>query len=717
MSDNEEIVAEFLVESHENLDQLDRDMLVLEADPTRVELLAGIFRTIHTIKGTCGFLEFHRLESLTHAAENLLSRLRDREIGVSPPVVSVLLSSFDAVRQILRNIELEHNEGPNDYAELRQQLKEHSSGGVATATTTSTAPAAGRAAPAPRSSEAVAIPAAATDATVRVSVDLLDRLMNLVGELVLSRNQILSQHVGRDEMAFHAAVQRLNLITSELQEGVMKTRMQPIGNLWNKLPRIVRDLAVACGKQARIELHGKETELDKTILEAIKDPLTHIVRNSVDHGIETPEIRTQRGKPAEGVLQLRAFHEGGQVNIEVKDDGGGIDTERVRRKALERGLIGADQPLSERELLGLIFSPGFSTAEAVTNVSGRGVGMDVVKTNIERIGGQIDLQSCVGEGTTITIKIPLTLAIIPALTVSCRGGRYAIPQVSLTELVRVERGGGARGIEWLQGAPVYRLRGRLLPLVFLDRLLELTPTVEEPDSYNIVVLQADGQLFGLVVEQINDTQEIVVKPLSPWLKAADVFAGATIMGDGRVALILDVAGIGERADAVTPGAVTGRVVEQDNANSRATEPTTLLLFSAGDARRLALPLSQVARLEEIACRRIEWAGPQPVVQYRQQIMPLVLLSGHFGPDGVDPLSRDTVHVVVYTDAGRTIGLVVDRILDVVEQRLSLQRMVGRCGVLGTTVVQGRVTELVDASALAQSTLETFFADPVLAVGA
>ena len=387
---------------------------------------------------------------------------------------------------------------------------------------------------------------AVADANIRVGVGLLDKLMDLVGELVLTRNQILQFNTEREDAALNATSQRLNLITSELQEGVMKTRMQPIGMVWNKLPRVVRDMAVSLGKQIRLEMDGADTELDRTIIEAIKDPLVHLVRNSCDHGIEPPEIRVQAGKPAQGRLSLRAYHEGGQVNIEIGDDGAGIDVARVKQKAIEKGLLRSEQveKLSDREVLNLIFLPGFSTAQIVTNVSGRGVGMDVVKSNIEKIGGVVDVFSRPGEGTTVKLKIPLTLAIIPGLVITSGGERFVIPQVSLLELVRLEGDSSEKRIEHVHGTPVYRRRGSLLPVAYLNEVLGLK-SAERAEAVSMVVLQAEDRQFGLVVDGINDTQEIVVKPLGKQLKGITVYAGATIMGDGRVALILDVLGIGQ----------------------------------------------------------------------------------------------------------------------------------------------------------------------------
>jgi two-component system chemotaxis sensor kinase CheA len=553
--------------------------------------------------------------------------------------------------------------------------------------------------------------AAVADTNIRVDVGLLDKLMNLVGELVLARNQILQFNATQNDPNFLSTTQRLNLITTELQEGVMKTRMQPIGNVWNRFPRVVRDLAVTCGKEVRLEMEGTETELDKTIIEAIKDPLTHIVRNSVDHGIEKSEVRIAAGKPAEGTLLLRAFHEGGQVNIEIIDDGAGVNTERVKAKAVERGLVSREQAarMSEREAIHLLFLPGFSTAEKVTNVSGRGVGMDVVKTNIEKIGGMVDLQSQLGVGTTLKIKIPLTLAIIPALIVSSGRDRFAIPQVSLLELVRLDGEQAKKGIEYIHGVPVYRLRGNLLPLVHLHHELgdeRLTGSLQV-DVINIVVLQADERQFGLVVDGINDTEEIVVKPLGKVLKNIPVFAGATIMGDGRVALILDVLGIAQRAGVVSE--VRDRSLADHAAKSaeRVSDQQTLLLLAMGNGRRGAIPLSMVARLEEIPLGDLEQADGREVVQYRGQILPIVRLSNVLGV-GMSTETADPMQVVVYTEGERSVGLVVDRVLDIVETSLEVHRSTRHDGIVASAVIQQRVTDLLDVQGIIRSADPNFY---------
>ncbi|MGO8815918.1 MAG: chemotaxis protein CheW [Terriglobia bacterium] len=795
MGDMDDIIREFLVESNENLDQLDRDLVTLEKDPTAREVLASIFRTIHTIKGTTGFLGFSRLESVAHVGENLLSSLRDGRLLLNAEITSALLAMVDAVRQMLVSIETTGQEGDGNYGSLIETLTSLQGGEKKAPPTAECAPASppalvppapelnpepANSAPIPPLGEilvkagqansemvdealklqhegddrhlgeillekgavkpaavqealqvqAEARASALSDSNIRVDVGLLDKLMNLVGELVLARNQILQFSSTQQGTSFLNTSQRLNLITTELQEGVMKTRMQPIGNIWSKFPRVVRDLATSCGKQVSIEMEGKETELDKTIIESIKDPLTHLVRNAIDHGIESPERRQAAGKPSEGRLFLRAFHEGGQVNIEISDDGAGIDLDRVKQKALEKGLLASDQAarLSDRELLNLLFLPGFSTAEKVTNVSGRGVGMDVVKTNIEKIGGTVDIQNRVGHGTTVKIKIPLTLAIIPALVVTSGGDRYAIPQVSLLELVRLEGDQARKGIEMIHGAPVYRLRGNLLPLVNLNHELGVEETnaghhLSEQNSVNIVVLQADDRHFGLVVDDINDTEEIVVKPLGKQLKGIPTFAGATIMGDGEVALILDVLGVAQLANVVSE--VRDRSVGEKSAETEARrdDGESLLLLRGPDDGRMAMPLSLVARLEEFARSAVEKAGGRHVVQYRGKILPLIHLSSALAERRQEarisgsPLAEaedEKIRVVVYTDQGRSVGLVVDRILDIAHEAVKTQKNSGRPGTLGTLVVQGRVTELLDLKGIIQTADPNFFNETVSA---
>ncbi len=887
MSDTE-IIREFLVESYENLDRLDRDLIALEKDPGNRETLASVFRTIHTIKGTSGFLAFNQLEAVTHVGESLLARLRDGLLSMSPEITTALLAMVDAVRQMLASIEAGGKEGERNDQELIASLTRLLQNDEKPKAASQAAPSKSEI---PTNDSPQAVPnlgnilisrgtakisevcdaveqqqagdprhvgeilvekgavkpqdvvdalnaqqqarGSASDSTIRVDVSQLDRLMNRMGELVLLRNQIVQFTNSSEDTDLIKTSQRLNLLTTELQEGVMKTRMQPIDNIWSKFPRTVRDVAVGCGKQVHIEMEGKDTELDKTIIEAIKDPLTHLVRNAVDHGIETPEVRRAAGKDPEGRLFLRAFHEGGQVNIEITDDGAGLDYEKIRNKAVQKALITADQAarMTEREVTNLIFLPGFSTAEKVTNVSGRGVGMDVVKTNIEKIGGTVDVQSKPRQGSTVRMKIPLTLAIIPALIVSTGGDRYAIPQVSLLELVRLEGEQARKGIELVNGAPVHRLRGRLLPLVYLNRELKvdaqgqdrepktatfssgealdfaqardkherwidrltqvldfkITMTVEqagsptecalgkwlysaglknygsiaemqaleathkhfhelirevvalaaqgnqsqaerefskvkplskqiiellsvaekkvhESQNANIVVLRADDRQFGLVVDEINDTEEIVVKPLSKQLKSINTYAGATIMGDGKVALILDVLGLAQRANVVSEvrdRAVTDKEEKQSLAAADSNQRSAVLLFQYGENGRMAIDLGLVARLEEFPCDTVEVAADQEVVQYRGKIMPLVRVSEVLESKRrkVSEKVQESLHVVVYADQGRSVGLVVDRILDIVEESFVMQRQSGRKGVMGSAVIQKRVTDILDVPGL------------------
>ena len=809
MNDADDIVKEFLVESYENLDRLDRDLVMLEKSPNDREILASVFRTIHTIKGTSGFLAFNKLGAVTHVGESLLGRLRDGQLTLDREITTALLTMVDAVRQMLTSIETSGVEGERDDSALiarltllqradppgktagKAQAKIPEPGELKAAAATAGAGAlpveasvkvakpsasprpspspspklaqveAGAIAesnpkpaepPSPSSSDVgdgqkmqAARAQGAGDSTIRLDVSLLDHLMNLVGELVLARNQILQCANRTEESSLLAASQRLNLITTELQGGVMKTRMQPIGNIWSKLPRTVRDLALDCGKQVRVEMEGQETELDKTLVEAIKDPLTHLVRNSVDHGIERPEVREAAGKNPEGLLSLRAFHEGGQVNIEIIDDGAGLDQERIRNKALEKGLITAEQAghMTDREIVNLILLPGFSTAEKLTKVSGRGVGMDVVKTHIERIGGTIDVQSKPGKGVMVRMKIPLTLAIIPALIVTSAGERYAIPQVSLLELVGLDGDQSSKGIETIHGAPVYRLRGRLLPLVHLKTALHLedaklenaktmTKTKTKADGgatlaensaastlentmstasgskrVNIVVLEADGRQFGLVVDEINDTEEIVVKPLSKHLKDIAVYAGATIMGDGKVALILDVLGLAHGSSILSEGREHGISQELEAQETAEGAKQKLVLFAGLAGARMAVPLNLLARLENIPGSQVERSGNRWVAQYRGQILPLIRVSHALEerrrvPPPKDALSlptTDMLQVLVLEDEHQAFGLVVNQILDIVESTLEPKSPSTRAGVLHCCVIAERVTELLDVPAV------------------
>lgn len=756
----DELTKDFLVESNENLDRLDNELVKLETDPSSQELLSSVFRTIHTIKGSCGFLGFGKLERVAHAAENLLSRLRDRKLSLTPEITSGLLAVVDAIRIMLGRIETTGRDGEESCLQLIQAvtaLQDSQQRGKAKNSTKSpikeaakppaavpsekdsappkAEPAAAREGRQFNRSDAAAQPDApsedaasaqrfqegtkgcgATAETIRVDVHLLDRLVNLVGELVLTRNQITQYSARQSDPSLMNLAQQLNLLTSELQQEVMRTRTQPISNVFDKLPRVVRDVATAKGKQVLIEMEGKETELDRSLLEAIKDPLTHVVRNSVDHGIEPPEQRAARSKRPEGHLKLLAKHEGGQVLIEISDDGAGIDTTRVKNKAIERGIVSAQQAvrMSEQEILNLVFLPGFSTAEKVTNLSGRGVGMDVVRTNIERVNGAVDLQSFSGKGTTIKIKIPLTLAIVRAVIVQSCGKRFAISQVNIRELVRVEADRVQMKIESAHGVPVYRTRGRLLPLVYLGEELRLAGFSREgigEKPANIVVLQANERPFGLVVDEINDSEEIVVKPLGKQLRGLKVFAGATIMGDGKVALILDVVGLSQVAGILSEASeralAEGTTQLLESKAQETSDLQTFLLFTGPDDSRMALPLNLVSRLEEFPSSQVERSGGEWVIQYRGKILPLLRLdmvleerrTRRRHPN--TKIGPELLQVLVCHHDGRTIGVVVERILDIVGDRGDARSPSTREGVRCAVVIHERITELIDLPVLEQ----------------
>ncbi len=719
----DDLLAEFLTESAESIAEVDSALVKLERAPDDQATLSLIFRLVHTIKGTCGFLGLPRLERVAHAAENVLGQVRDGQLVVSAGLISPVLAAIDSIKTILNHLSTTGAEPAGEDTAIIAALDRLLAGAsdheapaavaddpfddlplpvpmIAETPAASSAPMPVVASPAPNPPAPAPSQAAAEHAeppaaaqTIRVGVDVLEHLMTLVSELVLARNQLLQLARG-EENPFAAPLQRLSHITSDLQEGVMKTRMQPIGHAWNKLPRLIRDLAHDLDKKIELVMLGQETELDRQVLELIRDPLTHMVRNSGDHGLESTARRKELGKPETGRVTLNAFHEGGHIVIEIADDGAGLDVARIRAKAASQGLATEAElaVMPDAQLHRFIFHAGFSTAAAITAVSGRGVGMDVVRTNVERIGGVIDLRSVPGEGTTFTIKIPLTLAIVSALIVQSRGERFAIPQLSVVELVRVEAagspGGAGRTIEHIDGTPVLRLRDRLLPLIELHTLLHLDPDDAPPERTTIVVVVAVGSAtLGIVVDRVFDTEEIVVKPVAPVLRHITMFSGNTILGDGSVIMILDPNGIA-RASGVGGGR-EGRAVQAGPAAQNSTDTTAMLLFRAGPGAPKAVPLELVARLEDIARERIETAGGLPVTQYRGRLMPLLAM------DGVEIGAHATQPVLVFSNAGRTMGMMVDEIVDVVQDKLSVEIGCGRTGLLGTAVIAGQATDVVD----------------------
>ena len=727
----DELTREFLIESQEGLDRMERCLTELEERPDDAGLIGDIFRSVHTIKGTTGFLGFKRLEKLAHSGENPLGLLREGKLRADGPITTGLLELLDGLRVILRNIETQDSEGDDQDVALIGRLEElqapamqaRAAVGKAAASAAKEAAKAPAVplAPAPSAAanepaQEVAIPAekpaaekaaveaepepgkprtqaagSAAESTLRVDVTLLNRMMNLVGELVLTRNQVLQATAADPNLTLLS--RRLDMVTADLRESVMRARMQPVSNIFSKMPRIVRDLSQSLGRKVRLQMEGQETELDKSLLEAIKDPLTHAVRNSLDHGIEPPDVRIAAGKDPEGTLRLRAVQEGSHVVIEVSDDGAGIGVERVRAKALERGLITAERAslLGERELLQLIFLPGFSTAAAVTNVSGRGVGMDVVKTNVEKIGGKVEIESRPGKGTTLKLRIPLTLAIIPALIVHSMKQSFALPQGALSELVHVPPEQAEASIEWMEGAPLYRLRGQLLPLVFLDRLL--MPKADhkastERDNF-IAVLNADGRQFGLVVDGLADPEEIVVKPLSTVLKNIGLYSGATVLGNADLALILDPGSIALRAG-VTMSASEEKGREAE-AESEAAKSMEYLLVEVAD-RQAAVPLVDVLRIEQLKVSRIEYIGYRPVLNFEGQLLPVEDSGGVLAAVAGDPEAQ--VIVVVCREGNRHVGIAVSHVLDVAAGGdLFEAGTSARAG--GVTLLKSRVTGVVN----------------------
>ncbi|WP_441232115.1 hybrid sensor histidine kinase/response regulator [Tardiphaga sp. 215_C5_N2_1] len=754
----DDLLREFLTETNESLDTVDNQLVRFEQDPNNAKILDNIFRLVHTIKGTCGFLGLPRLEALAHAAETLMGKFRDG-MPVTGEAVTLILTTIDRIKEILGQLEATEAEPEGVDEDLIGELHHMVEKGMESMTESAPpiapeapvaaepaplivptlerelrpgevsleelerafqetaievappAAAAPVAPPAPVAEKPAAPKAAApkpaakktavevdqpeadkvANQSIRVNVDTLEHLMTMVSELVLTRNQLLEISRRHEDTEFKVPLQRLSTVTAELQDGVMKTRMQPIGNAWQKLPRIVRDLAGELGKQIELEMHGADTELDRQVLDLIKDPLTHMVRNSADHGLETPAERAAEGKPEQGTIRLSAYHEGGHILICIADNGRGLNTERIKAKAISNGLATeADiEKMSEAQIHKFIFAPGFSTAAAITSVSGRGVGMDVVRTNIDQIGGTIDIKSVAGEGSSVTIKIPLTLAIVSALIVEAGGDRFAIPQLAVVELVRA-RANSEHRIERIKDTPVLRLRNKLLPLMHLKKLLQIDDgSSADPENGFIVVTQVGNQTFGIVVDGVFHTEEIVVKPMSTKLRHIGMFSGNTILGDGAVIMIVDPNGIAQELGALASNA---HEIADENAAMRAMNAeqlTSLLVFRAGSAQPKAVPLGLVTRLEEVGVDKVELSNGRYMVQYRDQLMPLVQM------EGVTVRTSGTQPILVFADDGRSMGLVVDEIVDIVEERLHIEVASGREGILGSAVIKGLATEVID----------------------
>ncbi len=737
----DDLLREFLTETNESLDVVDVELVRFEQEPNNAKILDKIFRLVHTIKGTCGFLGLPRLEALAHAAETLMGKFRDGA-SVTGEAVTLVLFTIDRIKDILKELEKHQREPEGADGDLIHQLEQMALRGVPAKPQVAGSPVphtlgrplrpgevsleelerAFRETPGPALAKPIAAKPArekvadkdeddktdgkAGNQSIRVNVDTLEHLMTMVSELVLTRNQLLDISRHNEESEFKVPLQRLSNVTAELQDGVMQTRMQPIGNAWQKLPRIVRDLSAELGKDIELEMHGADTELDRQVLEQIKDPLTHMVRNSADHGLERPADRIAAGKPQKGTIRLSAYHEGGHIIVVVSDDGRGLDTARIKEKALANGLVTEVEldKLSEAQIHKFIFTPGFSTAAAITSVSGRGVGMDVVRNNLDQIGGHVDVASVQGEGLSFTIKIPLTLAIISALIVEAGGDRFAIPQLAVVELVRVH-GKSEHRIERIKDAAVLRLRDKLLPLVHLKTLLKMDGGDGIGERGFIVVTQVGAQTFGIVVDGVFHTEEIVVKPMSTKLRHIAMFSGNTILGDGSVIMIVDPNGVSQEIGSTASSAAVMRAQSQAEAarHAAAVDMVSLLVFRAGSPEPKAVPLSLITRLEEVDCRKIELSNGRHMVQYRGHLMPLVRVSDdvRIKTEGVQPL-------LVFSDTGRSMGLVVDEIIDIVEEKLDIQVSSDCPGVLGSAVVKGRATEILDVGHFLPLAYEDWF---------
>lgn len=727
---SKEIFLEFVAESEEQCQRVSSNLGLMEKGQGDDKTIDSVYRDMHTMKGSALLFGYDHIVQVTHAMETSLEPLRNQTKSLEPDFVDTLYRCLDLIGEMLKDLTPEGAQADfssqvetllpklggaskdevveEPVGEEKNDIKveaveENPEEQVVESSTVEEAPATKEVSVKEQEKSESALESG--DTTVRVKVDLLDKLMNLVGELVLVRNQVLQHSRRSDDMEFLNLSQNLDIVTSDLQGEVMKTRMQPIGHILNKYQRVIRDIARNLGKKIDLNLIGVDTELDKTLLEAVKDPLTHIIRNSCDHGIETPEERKAAGKSPTGEITIRAFHEGGQVVVEINDNGRGLSREKIIAKAIDKNIITPAQgsKMGDREAFNLIFAPGFSTAEKISNVSGRGVGMDVVRTNIEKIGGSVDLNSELGKGTQISLKIPLTLAIVPAMIVRTGKDTFAIPQVKLVELVRVENEEASEvKVEFLQGKPVFRLRGDLLPLVSLGEVLgqhsDNQMDFTQRESINIVVLNAEDHCFGLVVDEILDTADIVVKPLSQFLKMLSVFSGATIMGDGSVALILDVQGISQRTHVESLKESSERVnfgAGGEKEKGKYTDAQEFLVFRVNAKGKYSMPLCLVNRLEEFSVDQIEYSGKQRVVRYRGAILPLISLNRALGFEETEN-KGENISVVVTEKQGRRFGIEVDQIEDVIVIEQSIDDgLKDREGIYGNIVCDDEVVVVVD----------------------
>lgn len=763
MLQDDDLLQEFVVESAEHLSDVEGQLLEIESGGAdiNVDLVNTVFRAVHSVKGAAGFLGLVNINLLAHNLENVLNLIRNREMVPTKPVVDALLRSADMLRTMVEDVDSSNEVNVTPFvAEMKAvlrgdmgdepQVKEIAETMVDVAETVTTAAhpeiaspeTAAEVAPqetpnqeTPAAAQSAAEPTAATsqpaptspasaapvpsrpasqpsqnkqvESSVRVNVSILDRLMNLAGELVLGRNQLLQTVNNSTQDKLENVAGRLDQVTSELQEAIMQTRMQPVGSVFNRFPRVVRDLSSKLAKECALEIEGSDVEVDKTIVEAIGDPLTHLVRNSVDHGIEKPEIRVAAGKPSEGTIRLRAFHQAGKVCIRIEDNGGGIDPEKIKSKAVSNGLISESEAatMSTNDALRLIFAPGFSTAAEVTDVSGRGVGMDVVKTNIEQIGGTVDIESELGVGSAMHITLPLTLAIIPSMIVGCGDERFAIPQTNIAELVRVPLAEFNERIGNVQGAEVLRLRGALLPLVRLNQVFgidgETQESANEPSTLNIVVVESGQFRYGVAVDRLFDSEEIVVKPLGKQLKELDYLAGATILGDGRVALIIDVSGIASEANLRSCEELNAGKGDHIDLHAN-SEVHRMLLFDNAPGEHFAVPMACVSRIERTEAANIINLGKESLLSYRGGTLPLLSIERLIS---AKPRREDLSHifVIVFSIGKREIGLLAPELNDICNVALDIDDAALRePGVAGVVVVNDQPTRMLDLVELTKS---------------
>jgi two-component system chemotaxis sensor kinase CheA len=813
----DDLIGEFITETTESLSLLDSELVKFEQNPNDEKILGNIFRIVHTIKGTCGFLGLPRLQAVAHASENVLGKIRDKKLDASAQAISLVLASLDSIKVLVDHLSQNGSEPEGSDSELIDRLNQfaegkapngsagepHAAAPVANGANGAggdmthffkgddelnamiakengaeapaangdmthffkgddelnamiakengtAAPAANGAggdmthffkgddelnamiakengaaapaaqqekpaeekAPAPKAEPVAAAPKAAEKAeakdankdgggatqSIRVNLDVLENLMQMVSELVLTRNQLMQIARTRKDRDFVPSLQQLSHITTELQEGVMKTRMQPIGNAWSKFPRLVRDLSLELGKKIDLKMVGAETELDRQLLELIKDPLTHMVRNSCDHGLEMPADRRTTGKSETGTVTLSASHEGGYIVIDIADDGRGLNVARIKEKAITNGLATAAQlaAMSDSQIMRFIFAAGFSTAEKVTAVSGRGVGMDVVRTNIEKMGGTIEISSVQGRGSKFSIKIPLTLAIVPVLIVEDCGEKFAIPQINVMELIRVTPKSEFT-VEKIHNALVVRLREKLLPLISLGEVLQLRTEVTDwtQKEFFVAVCKVGNSNFGVIVERIHDTEEIVVKPVADALKSIPLYSGNTILGNGSVIMILDPLGLTKAISNTQTAEQQTDIAHVPVKDSAAN----FLLVSIGEGSPKAVPLDLVSRLEKIDVKDIEIVGDKPVIQYRGELMKLIRL------DETAPLpEEDIISVIVFNYDKKVIGLVVDSIVDIVRGVLDVKLPSQQKHFLGSMVINGKTTEIVDVAYLLSSSV-------------